>query len=84
MYLRTPTLSNADYLTLAAQELIQSIKNMNKIKILQLQSSHKEALIQLAKIFNTSIATQYSPPKIKCVTPPRVKSVEPPRVKQLT
>ena len=67
-----PTLSNKDYLALAAQELIQAIKNINKIKKSKLQPSHKEALIQLARIFHTIIAPQYSPPRVGNDTIPRV------------
>ena len=72
------TLSNEDYITLAAQELIHAIKTAGKEQTLVLKESHKDALIKLVKIFSTKIATQFEPPRVEtkpqnlCALPPRV------------
>ena len=59
-----PTLSNEDYITLAAQELIYAIKVAGMEQTLVLQEGHKDAFVKLANIFSTKIASQFQPPRV--------------------
>ena len=59
-----PTLSNEDYITLAAQELIHAIKVAGKEQTLVLQEGYKDALVKLANIFSTKIVSQFQPPRV--------------------
>ena len=59
-----PTLSNEDYITFAVQEFIHARKVAGKEQTLVLQEGHKDALVKLANIFSTKIASQFQPPRV--------------------
>ena len=60
-----PILSIEDYITLVAQELIHAIKVDDKDQTLVLQEGHKDALVKLANIFSSKIASQFQPLRVK-------------------
>ena len=79
-----PTLSNKEYAILTARELVTTLQNMKKNRMLKIKKSHKEKLLDLARIFNDALPEndRQTHPEPDYVTPPRVKSKEAPIVKE--
>ena len=81
-FAKMPTMSTEEYAILTARELIDCLRKLKQNKTLKIKSSHKEKLIDLAKVFNDALPEKdrVDIPEPDYSTPPRVNDNGPPRV----
>ena len=81
-YSTMPTVSNKEYAMLTAKDLINALKNIQKMKTFKLKPKHKEIIVTLAKLYNNALPpTQKNKNLDNLFAQPLRVNAQPPRVK---